>query len=231
MNLTTHKLLAAIGITLAAICAFIPRSTAGGAGHESAASAPPDPGLKMQWFHSHGEVILANDQHVETNFARHGRRRSRVDGRPSVTSQKSFDLSDVRTVPALHAIRVTVDGEELQKLHAAAATDPRIRYVSRARPDAPHAEPAERPAAAERRSRSPRCRSSGSSRRRTSSTRSSSRPATPGSRSASSTPASTSCPTSRARSTGCTTSGSTARSPRRRRAATTTTATAPRSPR
>ena len=133
MNLTTHKLVVAIGITLAAICAFTPRSTAGGAGHESAASAPPAPGLKMQWFHSHGKVILANDRHVETNSVA-----TAVVGLESMADlqslRRSFDLSDVRTVPALHAIRVTVDGEELRKLHAAAATDPRIRYVSRVRP-------------------------------------------------------------------------------------------------
>ena len=148
MNLTTHKLLVAIGITLAAICAFTPRSTAGGAGHESAASAPPGPGLKMQWFHSHGEVILANDRHVETNSVA-----TAVVGLESMADlqslRRSFDLSDVQTVPALHAIRVTVDGEELQKLHAAAPTDPRVRYVSPPGPTRHMLEPAERSAASE----------------------------------------------------------------------------------
>jgi len=127
MNLTTHKLLAAMGLSLAAIFVFAPRSAATGAGHVSHAAAPPKPGLPMRWFHSH--ATARSLQNLETNFGS-----TAVIGLESMDDltslRKSFGFRDVRRVPALHAVQVTLDAEELRNLLAAAAADPRIRYVS-----------------------------------------------------------------------------------------------------
>ena len=127
MNLTTHKLLAAIGLSLAVIFALVPRSTAAGAGQASPAAAPPRPGLQMQWFHSHASARSLQD--IETNFGS-----TAVVGLESMDDlaslRQSFGFENVRKVPALHAVQVTVDGEALQKLLSATQNDPRVRYVS-----------------------------------------------------------------------------------------------------
>ena len=100
MNLTTSKLLAAMGLALAVIFALVPRSTAAGAGQASAASAPPKPGVQMHWFHSHASG--RSPQNLGTNFGS-----TVVVGVESMDDlaslRRSFGFEDVQTVPALHA--------------------------------------------------------------------------------------------------------------------------------
>jgi hypothetical protein len=99
MNLTTHKLRAAIGLTLAAICAFTPRSTAAGAGHESAVSAPPRPGLTLQRFHSRDEVFRGDDRRLQMSAVA-----TAVVGLESMDSRRAdAELHDLRADPPRRA--------------------------------------------------------------------------------------------------------------------------------
>ena len=54
MNISVNKHLAALGVALAALFAVMPRSAAAA----TPASAPPNSGLQMHWFHSHASVRL-----------------------------------------------------------------------------------------------------------------------------------------------------------------------------
>ena len=123
MDLTTHKLLAAIGLTLAAIFAFAPRSTAAAA----PASAPPKSGLQMHWFHSQAGV-----RSLQSRESRFGSKAViGLESMLDLASLKStYRFEHVQAVPALHAAVVTLDDPQLHDLLASAPADPRVRYVS-----------------------------------------------------------------------------------------------------
>ena len=176
----------------------------------------------MHWFHSHASV-----RSLQSRESRFGS--TAVIGLESMRDlaslKSSYRFEHVQAVPALHAAVVTVDGDATAVAARIGSDRPAHPLRLAARPEPPRAEPAERPAAPERRSEdaaavrvavrdvAPRAGARPhAGRARTS-------------RSASSTPASTSSRTSGARSTACTTSTSPGRSLRRRPAATTTTAT------
>ena len=123
MNPTINKQLAAICVALAAVFAFVPRSTAAAA----PASAPPKSGLQMHWFHSHASV-----RSLESRESRFGSKA--VIGLESMRDLASlkatYGFESVRAMPALHAAEVTVDDTQLHELLASAPSDPRVRYVS-----------------------------------------------------------------------------------------------------
>jgi subtilisin family serine protease len=123
MDLTTHKLLAAIGLTLAVLFAVLPRSAAAAA----PASAPPRSGLQMHWFHS--QTGARSSQSRETRFG--SKAVIGLESMRNLASLKTtYRFEHVQPVPALHAAVVTVEEEQLHELLAAAPTDPRVRYVS-----------------------------------------------------------------------------------------------------
>ncbi|MFL6005124.1 MAG: S8 family peptidase [Gaiellaceae bacterium] len=123
MNPTINKQLAAIAVALAAVFAFVPRSTAAAA----PVSMPPRSGLQMHWFHSHASV-----RSLESRESRFGSKA--VIGLESMRDLASlkatYRFESVRAVPALHAAEVTLDDTQLHELLASAPSDPRLRYVS-----------------------------------------------------------------------------------------------------
>src|SRR4051794_2842225 len=123
VNPTINKQLAAIGVALAAVFAFVPRSTAAAA----PVSAPPKSGLQMHWFHAH-----ATARSLESRESRFGS--TAVIGLESMQDLASlkatYRFESVRAVPALHAAVVTVEAAQLHELLASAPTHSRVRYVS-----------------------------------------------------------------------------------------------------
>lgn len=123
MHPTINKHLAALGVALAALFAFVPRSTAAVA----PAAAPPKSGLQMHWFHS-----PAGSRSLQSRESRFGSKAViGLESMHDLASLKStYRFEHVRAVPALHAAVVTVDAAQLHELLASAPTDPRVRYIS-----------------------------------------------------------------------------------------------------
>jgi subtilisin family serine protease len=93
----------------------------------SVATALPNPGHQMHWFHSRTAA-----RSFEREAARFGS--TAVIGLQSMRDlaslRRSYGFESLQAMPALHAARVHVDAAQLHALLAHATTDRRLRYVS-----------------------------------------------------------------------------------------------------